>query len=475
MKQAKAAKPGHPIPGGREAVASRRLPGLAGGGLWLLALAIMMALVAACGGDAALPEAATASPLPAPTATPEATVTPTFQPDMATFEEVWKTVRDGFYDPEMNGVDWQEVHELYEPRVAAAASGEAYYRLLNNMLFELGVSHVGLLPPEMGDELEPITFPAGSLGFDVRLLDGEMVVTSVQAASPAAAAGLRPGYVILNVDGQTPEALLNQGLQMPPLNERDGRGLITQAVRRLLYGEPGQEVTIAFLDGNDQAGEVSLAFTPRIAKQTQISPELPPAYVEFMAERLSADIGYVRFSGFLPGVEVEAAAAVDEMADTRSLIIDLRGNPGGVFPVRIAIAGKLVGRRVLFLQYQQRQRLEKVYLEAVASPYQGNVVILIDEPVLRMSEVKGDPVLIDTVDSNQTEAGEERPIMTIGLFRDEKTRAIESFERQYVQNILNECSGNVSLAARKAGKERRAFGKLLKKYGINRHSFLNAS
>ncbi len=51
-------------------------------------------------------------------------------------------------------------------------------------------------------------------------------------------------------------------------------------------------------------------------------------------------------------------------------------------------------------------------------------------------------------------------------FSDAKARAIERFERAYVTWALESSSGNVSAAARNCGKERRAFGKLVKKYGI---------
>jgi DNA-binding NtrC family response regulator len=51
-------------------------------------------------------------------------------------------------------------------------------------------------------------------------------------------------------------------------------------------------------------------------------------------------------------------------------------------------------------------------------------------------------------------------------FREAKALAIEQFERAYVSRALYDCGGNVSAAARKIGKERRAFGKLMKKYGI---------
>jgi DNA-binding NtrC family response regulator len=53
-------------------------------------------------------------------------------------------------------------------------------------------------------------------------------------------------------------------------------------------------------------------------------------------------------------------------------------------------------------------------------------------------------------------------------FSVEKARAIEAFERAYVRWAMELSRGNVSAAARRSGKERRAFGKLLKKYGIAR-------
>jgi transcriptional regulator with GAF, ATPase, and Fis domain len=51
--------------------------------------------------------------------------------------------------------------------------------------------------------------------------------------------------------------------------------------------------------------------------------------------------------------------------------------------------------------------------------------------------------------------------------REYKARAVADLEKDYLVTLLAETSGNVSLAARRAGKERRALGKLIKKYGIN--------
>jgi DNA-binding NtrC family response regulator len=62
------------------------------------------------------------------------------------------------------------------------------------------------------------------------------------------------------------------------------------------------------------------------------------------------------------------------------------------------------------------------------------------------------------------------PAAASGGFAVAKAEAVRRFERDYLRRVLDECGGNVSRAARIAGKERRAFGKLLKKYGIATHA-----
>lgn len=57
-------------------------------------------------------------------------------------------------------------------------------------------------------------------------------------------------------------------------------------------------------------------------------------------------------------------------------------------------------------------------------------------------------------------------------FSEAKAQAIAHFEKQYLQWLMAECHGNISLAAKLSGKERRALGKLLKKYHIDRISYL---
>ena len=84
---------------------------------------------------------------------------------------------------------------------------------------------------------------------------------------------------------------------------------------------------------------------------------------------------------------------------------------------------------------------------------QRAAVIAVGEVVLpRDIEIPGQPTTRDDRDCD--------------TFRTARTRPIQLFDRSYLQNMLARHAGNISRAAREAGQERRAFGKLVKKYRL---------
>ena len=58
-------------------------------------------------------------------------------------------------------------------------------------------------------------------------------------------------------------------------------------------------------------------------------------------------------------------------------------------------------------------------------------------------------------------------------YRAAKARALAEFDSAYLSQVLTAARGNVTVAARMAGKERRSFRRLLKKHGIDRYRFRN--
>jgi DNA-binding NtrC family response regulator len=81
----------------------------------------------------------------------------------------------------------------------------------------------------------------------------------------------------------------------------------------------------------------------------------------------------------------------------------------------------------------------------------------------------GSPVVRITTIGEQAES--EREASREDLFRVAKARAVAQFERTYITALLTRTAGNITLAARISGKDRRDIGKLLQKYGLKRDQF----
>jgi two-component system, NtrC family, response regulator GlrR len=91
--------------------------------------------------------------------------------------------------------------------------------------------------------------------------------------------------------------------------------------------------------------------------------------------------------------------------------------------------------------------------------------LLVDEPVIRISP--------GGVEQQRAPAGAASASgLTAARFQDAKARTIAQFERAYITELLERSRGNISLAARIAGKERSRLAKLVKKYGLERHDFV---
>ena len=68
--------------------------------------------------------------------------------NQADFDQVWELVRDRFYDPHLNGLDWQEQRARFRPDAASARSREDAAVAINAMLAKLGASHTHFYTPE---------------------------------------------------------------------------------------------------------------------------------------------------------------------------------------------------------------------------------------------------------------------------------------------------------------------------------------
>ncbi|WDE02764.1 sigma-54-dependent Fis family transcriptional regulator [Thalassomonas viridans] len=109
--------------------------------------------------------------------------------------------------------------------------------------------------------------------------------------------------------------------------------------------------------------------------------------------------------------------------------------------------------------------IHRYYLLASGPVIDEAVTIELDQNRLPSSASQAQPQAETSVAGNR----EKDEVSDTGLdFCEAKRKAIEDFEASFVTKLLHQTKGNVTKAANMCGKERRAFGKLVKKYQINR-------
>ena len=308
-----------------------------------------------------------------------------------TFDAAWTKIRDSHFDKTMNGVDWDAVRAELRPKAAAVDTSTQLRSVLRDMLGRLGQSHFALIPS--GADPAPSGSMAsgdygGDPGFDVRLLGRDLIVTSVERTSTS---GVQAGWLVRQIAGQPVAGLLG-ALPGGAADGANPRLLNVEAWRMAqtrLRGPAGSKVDVGFEDG--QGRPVTLAIERRREAGEPVTVgHLPAMFVRVEQERKQtpkgATAGLIRFNVWMTAVDAPFQKAVDEYRTADGLIIDLRGNPGGLAAMLMGIAGHFVAERKTLgvmktrdseLRFFANPRLVNANGERVP-PFTGPLAILVD-------------------------------------------------------------------------------------------------
>jgi carboxyl-terminal processing protease len=210
---------------------------------------------------------------------------------------------------------------------------------------------------------------------------------------------VKPGWQIVSIGGTELKSVLEQGLANPGIHELQ----LTRGLLARLSGQPGGRVRATFLDGTGKDGtgkdgtgkdgagktvplELRLA-TPR--GELSRFGNLPPTRVWFESKRIGG-AGYVRFNMFLdlPHVMASFQSTVEGCKDCSGLVIDLRGNPGGIAGMAMGMAGFLVDKPDLLLGTMYlRDTTLKFIVNPRAQTFSGPVAMLLDACSASTSEI----------------------------------------------------------------------------------------
>lgn len=204
------------------------------------------------------------------------------------FDRVWTEVKREYYDPNLNGVDWDAAREAWRPQALAATDDGQLYAAINGMLDLLDDAHAHASSPAARRRQDAQNRDRPVIGVTVaRTDDGGYRVESVREGSAAADAGVQPGWRLGG--GWTPD-------------------------HDVLAG---QVVKVDFLD--EAGGRHALELMPRI---------MPPIPV-FTADRSRPGVLVLSARAFDPGMGRWMGEELRDLPPEVDVVLDLRANAGG--------------------------------------------------------------------------------------------------------------------------------------------------
>jgi carboxyl-terminal processing protease len=199
------------------------------------------------------------------------------------------------------------------------------------------------------------------VGMIVEQRDNQTVVQAPFMNSPAYKAGIRPGDIILKVDGKA------------------CTGLTTNEVADMLKGAKGTPVHISLgREGWDKPIDV-----------TVVRDEIPRPGVEY-SEMVKPGIGYVHVSTFNETTDDDLKAALQQLdvGKLDGLIIDLRGNGGGLLNQAVGMADMFLDKNELVVSHRGRSSPERPYYAVRGNQgVEVPLVVLVDNGSASASEI----------------------------------------------------------------------------------------
>jgi len=304
-----------------------------------------------------------------------------------TFDAAWTIIKNTHFDKTMNGLNWDAVRDELRPRAAAAKTPAELRAVIRDMLGRLGLSHFALIPsgPEAtGDSGGISGDTSGDPGIEVRLIGSDLIVTEVNRET---ATLVRPGWRLMQIGSARISDLLHT------IPEADNARLQKVEAWRIaqtrLRGPAGSSVDVTFEDGQGLPVKVSLPRRNETGSPVTVG-NLPTMYVRVEAEKKATPsggtAGVIAFNVWMASVDAEFQKAVDEFRRSDGIIIDLRGNPGGLAAMLMGISGHFVSDRVSLGVMKTREsefkfvanpRLVTASGERV-QPFAGPLAILVD-------------------------------------------------------------------------------------------------
>ncbi|HEY0020657.1 MAG TPA: S41 family peptidase [Longimicrobium sp.] len=250
---------------------------------------------------------------------------------------------------------FDEVIEYVRGRyVEPHSESDLYQKAIEGMLTELGDPHTTFMTAEQYQDLHRMTTGEyGGLGIQISSRDGWVTAVAILPGTPAERQGMRVGDRFLEINGKSAEGWSDD-----------------DAVKEL-RGPKGTPVQLKVARvGADQP----ISFT--ITREEIHVRSVPYAYM------VAPGVGYTNLINFSATSTQELRASIDSLRaqGARSLVLDLRGNPGGLLDQGVSISDLFLPRGDAVVETRARDpRESETFRASTPETYEGlTVAVLVD-------------------------------------------------------------------------------------------------
>ena len=350
---------------------------------------------------------------------PPRALPPEQQRRLDSFNFVWQTIKSNYFDQTFSGLDWDKIKKEFEPRVLKTASDNQLHDILQEMINRLDRSHFAVIPPEVYQAIERAKAEAKAkdekqiaaneqenseevteediisedysarfgIGIDLRLIDNRFVITRIEKNSAAETAGLKTGYTIEKVNDVSLAELLKQ-IEIYYANIRNiKRHLSAQIIDSMLNGEKDSYVILTVAGEIEPPREIKVQQEKLKGEAILLGKNYPEQFLRFETASLNDEVGFVKFNLFALPIVEKFCSAMTQLKDKKAIIIDLRGNGGGILGSLVGLGGMLTEKSIDLGTSIYKIGSENMVALSKAKNYKGKIVFLVDNQTVSAAEI----------------------------------------------------------------------------------------
>ncbi len=269
------------------------------------------------------------------------------------FDKSIEIIKHNYYDPNLNGQDLDKWKKRYRDKIKTDEDVDV---AINSILESLDDPYSKYLDKhDYAEQNTSINSKITGVGVNIASIGGKVVIINVIEGTPAQKAGLKDGDIIMKID------------------DKDATGLKPSQVAALVRGEENTKVTL------------TISRDKKNITKTIIRKDIK---IKNVKSKTEGDIGYIQILSFIGSTTYnEFLEALANTEKTKGLIIDLRGNSGGLLPNAVYMANLFINKGNIVSIVGRNGYKKKIKAQDLKYQVKKPIVLLIDENSASASEI----------------------------------------------------------------------------------------